>query len=402
MEKTYDILIAGAGASGLAAAVEAGRADPSLSIALAEREDRVGKKILVTGNGRCNLYNERSEAGDYVPSALRYPGVLRQLAGCGEFFSSLGLLTWTDAEGRVYPHSNQASAVLNLLRQETERLGAEEVCGFAVADVRKDGDVFLLTSSDGRSLKGRKLILAAGSPAGRKREENGGLYRQLEKLGHPVFPFRPALCPLETDPSRVRSLRGVRARAAVTLERDGRPVAGSRGEVQFSDEYLGGICVMDLSALAERGDVLSLDLLPEMEERELEAYLKDRAACCGTAEQVLSGCLQKALALLALKDGGIRPAAAAPSLGGREVRELARTVKALRFPVTGFPGPARAQVCLGGVSPDSLDGETLESLKTEGLYVCGELLGVTGRCGGFNLAWAWSSGRVAGRNAALG
>ncbi len=401
MEKTYDILIAGAGASGLAAAVEAGRADPSLSVALVEREDRVGKKILVTGNGRCNLYNERLTAEDYTPSALSYPGVRKELEGCGEFFSSLGLLTWADGEGRVYPRSGQASAVLNLLRQEAERLGAEEICGFAVADIRKEGETFLLTSSDGRTLRGRRLILALGSPAVQKREGNGGTYRQLEKLGHPVSPFRPALCPLCTDPGRARSLKGLRARACVTLERDGKAVSSSRGEVQFSDDYLGGICVMDLSVLAGEGDVLSLDLLPEMTHTELEDYLKQRTAVCGTAEQALAGCLPKALALLALKDCQIRPASSGASLGEMEVRELARTVKALRFPVTGFPGYARAQVCLGGVSPDSLNGETLESLRTGGLYVCGELLGVTGRCGGFNLAWAWSSGRVAGRNAAL-
>ena len=187
----------------------------------------------------------------------------------------------------------------------------------------------------------------------------------------------------------------------LTLERDGKLIASSRGEVQFSDDYLGGICVMDLSVLAEKGDVLSLDLLPEMAEEGLCEYLEGRIPVCGTAEQLLSGCLNRALALLALKDCGFRPAASAASLGEMEVRELARTVKALRFPVNGVPGFARAQTCLGGVLPGSVDGETLGSREKEGLFFCGELLGVTGRCGGYNLAWAWASGRVAGRNAAL-
>ena len=401
MKKTYDILIAGAGASGLAAAIEAARTCPSLSVALVEREQRVGQKILVTGNGRCNLYNVRAGMEDYSPAAERYPGVLAGLNGCREFFDSLGLITWTDGEGRVYPHSNQASAVLNLLRQEAGRLGAEEVTGFEIADIRSVDEGFLLTSSDGDTLRGRRLVISLGTPAGKKKESNGGLYASLSGMGHTVSPFRPALCPLNTDTRRARSLKGLRARAAVTLMKNGEPVAASSGEVQFAEDYLGGICVMDLSGIAEAGDELSLDLLSEMEVRELEEYLLARAAYCGSAEQLLSGCLNRNLAQLALSDSGIRGGTDAAELRPEDIGIIARKVKDMRFPVTGFPGTARAQVCIGGVDPSTVDGETLMSRRQRGLYFCGEMLGVTGRCGGFNLAWAWTSGRVAGRNAAL-
>lgn len=400
MKDFYDILIAGAGASGLAAAIEAARTDPSLSVALVEREARVGQKILVTGNGRCNLYNEKLSAEDYSSSARLFPRVMEELPSCGGFFSSLGLVTWTDGEGRVYPYSNQASAVLNLLRQETARLGVEEITGFGIADMEKEPDGFLLTSEEGQTVRGRKLIVALGTPAGKKRESNGGLYRQLKELGHPVRQFRPALCPLLTDPARVKSLKGLRARASVKLMREGKALCRSYGEVQFADDYLGGICVMDLSATAEKGDVISLDLLPGMEERELEDYLLSRAERCGAAEELLGGCLSRGLAQLAVADSGLKNKKTAAELSGGDIRLLAKTVKDMRFPVTGFPGTARAQVCIGGIDPGTVNGDTLDSLKQSGLYFCGEILGVTGRCGGFNLAWAWTSGRIAGRNAA--
>ncbi len=400
MKKTFDILIAGAGASGLAAAIEAARTDPSLSVALLERDPKVGQKLLVTGNGRCNLFNESISPEDYNSRYECYPAVAEELKNCAGFFGSLGLLTWTDADGRVYPYSNQASAVLNVLRQETARLGVTEVTGFEIADMQKRKDGFLLTSSLGDVVSGKKLIIAVGTPAGRKKETNGGLYRQLEKLGHPVASFRPALCPLDTDPARVKSLKGLRAKAGVSLLRDGKAIRSSAGEVQFAEGYLGGICVMDLSAWAEEGDVLSLDLIPGMGSEELAGYLIGMKGNCTQTEQILSGCLSKGLAQLAVADSGLKNKKAAAELRDEDMERLARVIKDMRFPVTGFPGTARAQICIGGVSPDSLDAETLESLRTEGLYFCGEMLGVAGRCGGFNLAWAWASGRTAGRNAA--
>lgn len=387
-----DIVITGAGASGLAAAIEALRTDASLSVALLDREDRVGKKILATGNGRCNLSNTGVGPDAYSGNAERYAGVQKRYGNAPAFFGSMGLLTWTDRDGRIYPYSNQASSVLNALRREAAALGAEEMCGFEVSSVSRAGEGFRLVSRDGRTLTARKIIIACGTPAGSRTDRNTGLYASLEKLGHRMNGFRGALAPLSTDPAAVKSLKGIRARADVTLkDRNGNEKARSTGEVQFGDGYLGGICVMDISYMAKAGDFLSLDLCPDLGEDELEKWL---GSATGNMQDKLEGLLPKALGAYVCRTSGIRT--------GQNINKITKCIKHLEFPVTKEADIARAQVCSGGLDPSGVNGDTLQSMVCPGLFFCGEILGVTGRCGGFNLDFAWASGRCCGRSAAEG
>lgn len=370
------VAVIGGGAGGLCAAIAAGRA--GADVLLFEQANRVGKKLLKTGNGRCNLSNRNVSPAhynhpDFVADVLRtYP--------CEEllaFFASLGLWTVTDGEGRVYPRSDTAASVLDVLRLECAGLGIADRCAEEIASVREGRHGFVLTARSGETFTADRVIVATG----------GGT-ALLRTLGHKMVPFSPVLCPLKTDTDAIRGLSGLRCACRAELFRRGRSVYAESGEVLFRDFGVSGILSLNLSRYALSGDTLSLDLMPELSREELTDRLTAQRALRKDSAELFTGIFHRRLGEAILR----RAESAEPSA-------LAGTVKNYLLSVLGVGDTQHAQVTRGGANTAEFDGRTLESRLVSGLYAVGEALDVDGACGGYNLHWAFASGLCAGRSA---
>lgn len=409
--REVDVLVAGGSASGLCAAIQAARLHPSLRVAIAERGTKAGQKILLTGNGRCNLSNLSAGVHPYhnrnfASAALSKYSVDATLA----FFKSIGLLTRADECGRLYPLSNRAASVLDCLRFEAEQLGVEIICASPVEKAEKTGGLFRClcrSQSGGETIRSQYLILATGGKAYAKDPGESG-YALARGFGHAVTPLFPALTALVAGGGTAKQLKGVRVQAAVLArEGDGPLLPLSRGEILFTDYGLSGIAVMDASRFfAERaaagktgGLCAVLDLMPDMSEEELAGYLTAAAENNPVLarENLFAGILPgavgryfcKALSLDIFTENGrihSRSAMAVP----------AQALKRFRFDIKGVKGFEFAQVTAGGADVSEFFASSMASCKVDKLYACGELLDVDGGCGGFNLQWAWSSGLLAG------
>ncbi len=382
----------------MAAAISAKREASSLSVVLIEALPRVGKKILATGNGRCNLTNMKAAAGSYNTSAV-FP-VMKSLPPhkVVRFFSSAGLECLADGEGRVYPMSNSASSVLDCLRYEINRLGVEVKAETKITSVVNNNGAFILNSN----IKCKKLILATGGKSSPAQGSDGSGYPLLKSLGHGVTPLYPGLVQL-TVRENVKSLKGVRARASIELKTaDGKIKDRSAGEVLFTDYGLSGIAVMDISRSVRGAECCCvLNLVPELSKDTIANFLvrfKKRNPSL-PVEDALCGILPKKLGEFLIKCAGIRSRQLS-DLSLSQIRLLAEKIKTLTFNVTGTNGFSSAQITVGGADIGEFDMTTLESRKVKGLYCTGELLDVDSVCGGFNLQWAWASGIVAGKAAA--
>ena len=396
--KQTDILILGGGASGLCAAISAKRTNPNASVLVLEQLPRAGKKILATGNGRCNLGNLNAAAHPYTNKAFA-GGVFAQL-GTDDllaFFRSLGLYTRADGEGRLYPLSNTAASVLDALRMECARLGVETLCDTKAESVKKTNGGFSVNDR----FAAEKIIVCCGGCAAPAQGSDGSGFALLRSLGHEITPVKPSLVQLTTDTKPIRALKGVRAAAKLTLSTGGE----AAGEVLFTEYGLSGIAAMDLSrfVLPDKPAAVSLDFLPDFSAEELTAII---AALCQNnptlpAENLLTGFVPKALGLAALKAALGAVPQAVGSLQPNEITKITAALKSFTLALTGTKGWRDAQVTSGGANVKQFDRRTLESRLCPRLFACGEVLDVDGGCGGFNLEWAFLSGIIAGKNAAL-
>ena len=396
------VIVIGGGASGILAALTAAE-NPNNRVLLLERQQRIGRKLLATGNGRCNLTNTAAapenyhgEDPDFVRPALSAFGPEDAL----RYFHRLGLLTAEEYGGRVYPLSNSANSVLDVLRLTLDRAGVEQRCAAPAKAIRREKRGFLV-EIDGESLRADAVILACGGAAGAKL---GGVmdgYQLAKSLGHKRTGLYPALVQLVTEPEYPRALKGVRAESALTLKRRGFPLAESRGELQFTDNGVSGPAVFDLSRAAATGGeglTLHICLLP-LEEPEILSLLRERQAGYPElpASEILTGMLHNRLGRMLAKYAGLNANTPLWELTEAELAALARACVDFRLPVKGTEGFDHAQVTAGGLRTADFDPRTLESRLVPGLFACGELLDVDGDCGGYNLQWAWASGRLAGR-----
>ena len=397
------VLIIGGGASGMMAALSAAE-DAANHVTLLERQARVGRKLLATGNGRCNLSNLAADGSQYygaasfVRPALERFSVQKTL----DFFHSLGLITTVQPGGRVYPLSDQANSVVDVLRFALAARGADVQCGCEVRAVRKKARGWQAECADGQSFFGDKLIVAAGGCAGRKLGGTEDGYRILQALGHSCTALRPSLTQIRTEPEFVRALKGVRADAALELKIAGRRAAGGAGEVQFTEYGVSGPAAFELSRAVATGAgemVLLLDLLRGLDRAELEDLLRARRAQFSqlAAEALLAGMLHSRLGKVIVKRAGLDGQAELSQLTDAELAAAAAQVKCFALPVAGVMGMDGAQVTAGGIRRAEFDPATLESRIAPGVFATGEVLDVDGECGGFNLQWAWSSGYVAGK-----
>ena len=396
------VVVIGGGASGMLAALTAAE-DAENRVVLLERQQRLGRKLLATGNGRCNLTNTAAAPAryhgaeaDFVRPALEKFGPEETLA----FFRRLGLLTVTEYGGRVYPLSDSANSVLDVLRFALDRAGVELRCACPAREIRR-GKTGWTVVTDAGELAADRLVVACGGCAGAKLGGVKDGYELLAPLGHKRTKLFPALVQLRTAPEFPRALKGVRCPAALRLQSGEAVLAESEGELQFTETGVSGPAVFDVSrAAATGGEGLALHIafLPHPPE-ELDALLRERCAVFPALEtgEVLTGMVHNRLGRMLVKYAELNAAEPLRALGDADRAALIRTLKDFTLPVRGTEDFDHAQVTAGGIRTAGFDPETLESWFMPGLFVCGELLDVDGDCGGFNLQWAWSSGRLAGR-----
>ena len=404
-----DIAVLGGGASGMMAALAAKRAAPGLSVTLLERQSRVGRKLLATGNGRCNLMNTDPADGKYhgdvellraVREALPPESLLSVL-------KKLGIEPKTEYGGRVFPMSQQASSVLDDLRLSLAEAGVAETCGAAVTALRAvPGGVEIALG--GQVLLSRRAVACFGGAAAPQLGGTSEGLSILKACGHKVIPFRPALTGLLTDSRLVRPLKGVRLEAEVTLYRGGQALARETGDVIFADYGLSGLAPMALSRAV--GDALggnhqaveaALNALPGFDPLSLLRE-RQRRFPARPAGEMTTGLVHKKLGqhLLRLAAPDAPFALPCGELTDGQMRALAALLGGWRLTLTGLAGMEQAQVSSGGVPAREVHIQTLESRKLPGLYLAGEVLNVDGDCGGYNLYWAFASGLTAGHCAA--
>jgi len=403
----YSIAIIGGGASGLAAAVSAAGALRGDSVCVLERMDRVGKKLLATGNGRCNLSNMNLKIINYHGSDLSAAEVI--LNGFApvdaiKFFYDAGLLCKVEDDGKIYPYCYQASAVLDALRNTIADAGVRTVVGFEAAKLEARGGGYAITARSGEEVTASKVIVAAGGLSYPSLGGSGSGMRLLKSLGHAVTPVAPALAQLTADDRAVKALAGIKFFGTLGVVSGGETIDRQTGEILFTDYGLSGIPALEASKyLYLRGGVsFYLDFMPDYSEEEIVSMLRERMRSRSdkTLEYFLSGLINKKIGFVLLKRtyGGVlsRPVS---SLSDGDVIKLSRLIKTYSIEVTGARGWNGAQVTAGGV-PLSEFTERLESKYANGVYAAGEVLDVFGDCGGYNLHWAWASGRAAGTAAA--
>ena len=405
-------IIIGGGAAGLMAAITA--AENGAGVTILEHMPRVGKKILSTGNGKCNLTNLDMRPDCYRCGIADFPmtAIGRfSVADTVSFFRRLGVVV-TDRNGYVYPASGQAQTVLDALREKTESLGVRIVTECRPETVERDGTGFCVRTSCG-AFQGDFLILAAGSKAAPATGSDGSGYDLAASLGHKIVKPLPALVQLKCRGDFFRSIAGVRTEAEVSLYTAGKHgelgdlLASDRGELQLTDYGISGIPVFQVSryaseALDRKKRVLAvLDFFPSLKDEELFSLLKEQRMYLSDrkAEGFLNGIFHKKLAALFLKAAGIRGEEMAGRLSDKKLLAAAELIKRTVVEVTAANSFDKAQVCMGGVRVKNVDPCTMESRLVQGLYFAGEILDVDGICGGYNLQWAWSSGYAAGASA---
>lgn len=404
------IIIIGAGAAGLTAAVYAARAGACVWVL--EHTDKAGKKILSTGNGKCNITNRFQDISCYRGNDSSFPmKVLEQFNENDtiSFMESLGILC-KEKNGYIYPRSEQAATVREGLMMECKRLGVAIEYEAEVQSIQKKEDVFelLVKCKKGNQIyQCRKVILATGSKAMPKSGSDGSGYELAKSLGLKVVKPLPALVQLKCEEGIYKEAAGVRCGANVKLEINGELSAEEEGELQITNYGLSGIVVMQISrfavkALDVRKQVIAIiDFFPEMKKEELYQKLSSMAAKFPekTIEDVLAGFINKKLAGALLKEMGIRKDRISSKCDESYIREIAGYLKEYKTEVTGANTFAEAQVCQGGVATDEINPMTMEAKKYPGLYFAGEILDVDGTCGGYNLQFAWSTGAIAGAKA---
>ena len=395
-----NVCVIGGGAAGMLAALTA--AENGHRVLLLERQSRVGRKLLATGNGRCNLSNYHVSPAHYHGGAGFCDFALSQF-DVGEtlqYFASLGLLTVSEASGRIYPMSNMAGSVLDVLRYALERPEIDLQTGQTVTAVRKIPEGFSVkTETD--TFSARCLILAAGGAAGSK--VGGGMdgYRLAKSLGHHRTALYPSLVQLKTDPTYPRALKGVKAQCGISICRGSQVLARNSGEVLFTEYGVSGPAIFDLSRSVSAGGsdlTCLLNFFPDWEEAEALHWLSQRQAAMAAheASTLLTGSCHTRLGQMICKSAGFTNQRAA-GLTRDDLRRIARQATHFALPITGTCGFDQAQVTAGGLDTSEFDPRTLQSRLVPGLYACGELLDIDGDCGGYNLQWAWSSGRLAGK-----
>lgn len=380
-----EVIIIGGGASGLMCAMVASKS--GVSVTVLEADFKIGKKILVSGNGRCNFTNTNVYANSYNDNINNYLTKFN-FSSSVEFFNNLGLISYADSEGRMYPKSNLSSSVLDVMHAELDKNKVEVITGVRVESVKKQNNEYVLQTSGGEYYC-KKLVLACGSNV------LTNIFKELN-LGYEKF--TPSLCALKVS-NNVRDLSGIRiSNVQVTLNYNNTTVT-EQGEILFKDGGVSGICVMNLSAYLARAHItnakLSINLLPDYDYNDLFTLLTKRKNNLKhlTAKQFFVGMFHKNVGIELLNRAKISLSTSVKSITQEQLELLSKIIQNFSLDVIGFYD--NNQVFNGGVNLSELT-ENLESKNNANFYVCGEACNVDGLCGGYNLQWAWTSGYIVG------
>lgn len=412
-EKIFsDVVVIGGGASGLLAAIFASKKNKKVTIL--EAQSKVGKKILVTGNGKCNLLNKNIKLENYNYDARKFLSPFLNKYSYDKvvkFFLSLGLLTKVDSMGRIYPICEQASSVLDILRMECKKLNVREICDFSVLNISKLKNKFII-ESESQEFVSSKLIISTGGAASFNEKNFYILKKILESMGHTYKKVFPSLVPLKTNSGFEKYLKGIRAPATVKLVADDDLVKEESGEIQFTDKGISGICIFQLSRLVSEflnlGTIegkfksnvhILVDLLPKLSLEKVIDIINSRVKNFNdlSIEFLFSGIINKKFLIPILKHLNIDYKNRNLSfLSKKEIISICKVIKNFKFVPVDTLQFKNAQVMSGGINLNEINNKTLESLKIKNLFFTGEILNIDGECGGYNLYWAFISGMAAG------
>ncbi|MBE6733311.1 MAG: aminoacetone oxidase family FAD-binding enzyme [Ruminococcaceae bacterium] len=394
----YDVLVIGGGAAGLCAAIQIKKQKSDAVVGLAEQLSRVGKKLITTGNGRCNITNKNCTLERYHGENIEFASYALEKYDndkIAAFFGDLGLLFTYEGE-KAYPYSLQASSVVDVLRFGAERLGVELLTDTKITDFELSGGLYTLKTQTS-VIKAKNIIVATGLLSGGEKLGSDGLFFGImKKKGYSYSKTTPAIVQLKTDNNLTKSLKGIKVNAEVSLTLDGKVIRRDYGEVLFCDYGLSGPPIMQLSRETARGGgefYIKLDIMPEYDFDSLFNMLKLRKSTLSSVplEEFFTGLLNKRVGQAILKQAGFKLSDNTDILNDKALRLVTALIKSLSFKVTGNTGFINSQVTAGGLKTDSFNDKTMMSKKHKGLYAIGEILDIDGDCGGFNLRWAWSS-----------
>lgn len=380
-----NVVVIGGGAGGILLSIALKQKNKDIKVTILEKEDRIGKKILKTGNGKCNITNSNLNPSYYNDEEFVTPVLTEyNYSVIKEYLSSLGLMMKSDDEGRVYPLSESAASVLDVLMEKLKEYAVDVFTNSEVVGVEKSNGGYIVNAKD-RTYHADYVVISSGSRAQMKNYSNS----YMKKLGLKLTDERPGLVSVLVK-EKIVSLSGVRAKCAVKLYKDNDPVYSGNGEVLFKDDYLSGIVIMSASRFIKDGKYkFEIDLVKDKTEDELYEYL------CGLngnlkGEHILMGVLPKMLSIYVLKCASISLEKCLKELSIEDKKKLAKTLKKLEFNVNGVNGFDKAQITLGGISLGEIEKENLSVKKHSNMYVIGEVMDIDGECGGFNLSWAWA------------
>ena len=401
-----EIAVIGGGASGMMAAITARKSGKE--VVILERKDRILKKVLITGNGRCNITNVNANISNYFGKNISsVENILNSFnpQDTMDFFNGLGIICNEENRGKVYPLSGQASSVVDALRFEAERLGVRIETEFYVRKIEKEGFKFKIYSEDRKKIEAGRVIIAAGGQSYPELGSNGSGFELAKELGHSVTRLSPSIVQLKTEKHQVKGLQGIKTDVAVTAYGDNKKICTYDGELLFTDYGISGNVVFNISFVMPlyKNVEFEIDFMEKFDYNELYEILKERKKIMShlTMENYFNGMINKKLGQFLSKVSGIEKLSKpVKDLNDSEIRKLCTVLKKYRIKILDTTGFKNAQVTAGGVSLNEVNTETLESKIVKGLYFSGEVLDIYGECGGFNLQWAWASGYIAGKNAA--
>lgn len=403
------VVVIGGGAAGITAAIAARHKGAEVTIL--EKNPRIGRKILATGNGRCNLTNVDLNILNYhgKNSKFAYAALTRfDVKKTIEFFERLGVAHKVEEGGKVFPVSNQASSVLDVLRYELEEIGVKTLCEAAAREIKKRGRGFTITLEDGRELSADRVILSTGGRAAPNLGSNGSGYTLAGNLGHSIVEPFPALVQLKLASNFLKQIRGIKFEGKAEIIVNNKTLQGASGEILFTEYGISGPPIFYLSrkageSLQSKERVwLKLVLVNTLSPEELEQFLAERFRW-GTKKSLafsFVGFLNKQLTPVVLREAGVDMNKTVDQSNDEERKKILHILQDWRFEITGTTSWPAAQVTAGGVDVKDIEGRTMESKIVPKLYFAGEVVDIDGDCGGYNLQWAWSSGYVAGESAA--
>ena len=382
------IVIVGGGAAGLFAAMNIKK--DTNEVIILEKNDEVGKKILVTGNGRCNLWNDDMDTSKYNSSNKELLDSFINEEIISETFTTLSkYYEYKNKNGYYYPYSNKAATVRDILLSECNKRGVEIITNYDVNTIKKDNESFIINDD----IKCDKLIISTGGKSFDITGSDGKMLDILEDLGHEIVKPLPSLVPLYADESYLNKWNGIRCDATVTSIVDGEKVRSEQGELQLTDNGLSGICVFNISReivdALNKGKNASVEI-SFMNKGDIISYFKDNYEN-QTVHEILLKYFDKKLMKVLLDKMEINERAYFKSLTSKELSRLEKYLTQFSINITGYGNFNKAQVTQGGVSLKDVNPDTLESNKVKDLYLIGEVLDIDGLCGGYNLGFAWMS-----------